>query len=333
MAPWTDYLTSLNHLLADLYPEKQDSYRIVREASIPLSHIRFSDAAINNWYAIIEEALRRNKILDLIGVVRREFLENVDLVQIEKAAKGELPLVRGPVIGEDVPWTSQQPADQLEKIIGKQSTLLPISFLEKGLLRSRSIARIVRADRSMASGFLTKGEILVTNNHVFHDENETQGAAIQFNYQNNIDGLALSPDSYQPDPDQGFTTSEMDDFTLVRLSGHPSQIWGVIELSPVEVKAMDYVNIIQHPGGDRKQIALYHNMVSFADGKRIQYLTDTLPGSSGSPVFNSAWQVVGLHHTGGWLVEPGTKKTYYRNEGIHINVVYEGLLSCGFYSG
>lgn len=28
------------------------------------------------------------------------------------------------------------------------------------------------------------------------------------------------------------------------------------------------------------------------------YLTDTLPHSSGSPVFNSEWEVVALHHAG-----------------------------------
>ncbi|MBU6351013.1 MAG: trypsin-like peptidase domain-containing protein [Chloroflexi bacterium] len=74
-----------------------------------------------------------------------------------------------------------------------------------------------------------------------------------------------------------------------------------------------------------KQIALYHNLVVYSDGQRVQYLTDTLPGSSGSPVFNSAWQVVALHHSGGWLREPGSKQMYYRNEGIHVNAVLQGL--------
>ena len=87
--------------------------------------------------------------------------------------------------------------------------------------------------------------------------------------------------------------------------------------------------IIQHPGGGQKQIALSHNVVAFADDRRLQYLTDTLEGSSGSPAFDMDWKVVALHHAGGWLREPGTKQRVYRNEGIHINVVIDGLKTAG----
>jgi V8-like Glu-specific endopeptidase len=58
-------------------------------------------------------------------------------------------------------------------------------------------------------------------------------------------------------------------------------------------------------------------------------LTDTLPGSSGSPVFNSSWQVVALHHSGGWLPEPGTNRVSFRNEGIHVRTLMRGLKRCG----
>jgi V8-like Glu-specific endopeptidase len=59
----------------------------------------------------------------------------------------------------------------------------------------------------------------------------------------------------------------------------------------------------------------------------LQYLTDTLPGSSGSPVFDRDWNVVALHHSGGWLAEPGSsdKTTDYRNEGILIDVIMAGI--------
>jgi len=83
--------------------------------------------------------------------------------------------------------------------------------------------------------------------------------------------------------------------------------------------------IIQHPGGGQKQIALSHNVIANADDRRLQHLTDRLEGSSGSPAFDLDWRVVGLHHKGGMLVEPGGKQAYYRNQGIHINRVIEGL--------
>jgi hypothetical protein len=137
------------------------------------------------------------------------------------------------------------------------------------------------------------------------------------------------------DPDAGFATSPMsggDDWTAVAVKGDTSQ-WGYIELTDATVRATEYVNIIQHPGGMPKQIALYHNVVAYADHRRIQYLTDTMPGSSGSPVFDSAWRLVALHHSGGWLTEPTTGKVFFRNEGIHVRAVVQGLESSGLLKG
>jgi V8-like Glu-specific endopeptidase len=48
----------------------------------------------------------------------------------------------------------------------------------------------------------------------------------------------------------------------------------------------------------------FANAVVLVGEGRVQYLTDTLPGSSGSPVFDADWNVVALHHSGGWLKEP-----------------------------
>jgi V8-like Glu-specific endopeptidase len=70
-------------------------------------------------------------------------------------------------------------------------------------------------------------------------------------------------------------------------------------------------------------------MVAYADDRLVQYLTDTLPGSSGAPVFDSDWHVVALHHSGGWLTEPASKRVFFRNEGIHINAVLRGLAANG----
>jgi V8-like Glu-specific endopeptidase len=105
--------------------------------------------------------------------------------------------------------------------------------------------------------------------------------------------------------------------------------WGSITLAPSSARRGDLVNIIQHPGGGPKQIALSFDVVAFVGGGRLQYLTDTLPGSSGAPVFDRSWNLVALHHSGGWLTEPGSadKRVYYRNEGILIDRILEQLAS------
>ncbi|MEM8504755.1 MAG: trypsin-like peptidase domain-containing protein [Cyanobacteria bacterium P01_D01_bin.1] len=57
------------------------------------------------------------------------------------------------------------------------------------------------------------------------------------------------------------------------------------------------VSLIQHPQGGRKEVVLYSNQVQAIYKDWIQYQTDAEPGSSGSPLFNDQWQLVGLHHS------------------------------------
>src|SRR5262249_32174555 len=67
---------------------------------------------------------------------------------------------------------------------------------------------------------------------------------------------------------------------------------GLLSLRPSKpVATGDFVYIIQHPKGRSKKIRLLHNEVVRVTQDRVQYLTDTLPGSSGSPVCNELWQV------------------------------------------
>ena len=58
------------------------------------------------------------------------------------------------------------------------------------------------------------------------------------------------------------------------------------------------MNLVQHPRGGALQYAIRNNFfVRLGDTLQfIRYQTDTEPGSSGSPVCDDNWQVVGLHH-------------------------------------
>jgi V8-like Glu-specific endopeptidase len=319
---WNQTLTNLRDVLADLYFTVQDSRRIVEEAGLNPAFIVFDNRAINNWQNILREAQRRDKVQGIVAVAHKDYPENQ---WIALAQQGEIPAVKGTDIEAEVDWQGPGEPGVLEKIIGQQSTLLPISFLEIGLVRARSVARVMLADRTSGSGFLTTNNLLITNHHVFPSAEVARSAIIQLNYEQTATGLDAPVEEFQPLPDVAFATSRENDWTAVHVQGNPSKRWGSLELTPTEPKVEDRVNIIQHPGGDQKQIALYHNVVVFVGETRIQYLTDTMPGSSGSPVFGQDWQVVALHHSGGWLREPGTRQRYYRNEGIHINAVIDGL--------
>ena len=72
--------------------------------------------------------------------------------------------------------------------------------------------------------------------------------------------------------------------------------WGSVQLDlNDDVSFRDTVSIVQHPEGGSKSIAVGTNQVLGIHGVTLHYLTDTLPGSSGSPVFNDEWRVVAMH--------------------------------------
>jgi len=316
--PWNSSHTILRNVLAGLYRTMEDSRRIVDQAGLPAMHVAFQDKAINNWQNILTEAASRKRIPTIIREALNDYPENEYL---KIAAKGEFPTVKSPKMGAGEPLSK----GHLEKIIGAQSTLVPVSFLEVGLLRACCVAKVVLPNGDCGSGFLTDGNLLITNNHVLPDAATAQKSTAQFNYQKSIDGLDLRSQDLRFEPKAGFATCVKHDWTAVRLKGDANKKWGALPLTRAEVKVDDRVNIIQHPGGGHKQIAFFHNVVAFVGSKRVQYLTDTLPGSSGSPVFDKSWRVVAVHHSGGDLPEPGSDQSFYRNEGISINAVIAGL--------
>ncbi len=314
-------LSNLNEILANLYPQDNDARRMAAKAGLRTAFISFENKAISTWFNVLEYAKVQRKVDE---VVNSALEENPNDESLKRAKEGTPPpSVRGP---ETKDWAGPSAAATLEKLMGASSTLVPITFLEIGLLRARSVVRVKRQDDSSGTGFITDASLLITNHHVLPDAASAASSIIQFNYQQTADGSDAKFEEARL-VSETFRTSKTDDWSAVKVEGGVPLKWGSLDLKKVSVKAGDHVNIIQHPGGGQKQISLVANVVVFVGGGRVQYLTDTLPGSSGSPVFDADWNVVALHHSGGWLTEPnaGSKTTYYRNEGISIEKIIEGL--------
>ena len=121
------------------------------------------------------------------------------------------------------------------------------------------------------------------------------------------------------------TFSELD-YAIVQLQDVPEQILPLV-LKPTAPVRDSRVTIIQHPGGSYKKISLQNNFVEYVDEFVVQYTTSTEPGSSGSPVLNDKFEVVAIHHAGGDLAEPATKRHYLRNEAVRMSVILQDLKS------
>lgn len=317
-------LHCLRDVAAELYPCEADQRRLASEAELRESSISFANAPDHSWSAILEHANKQGKVDRVLDVLVDENKKN-DLLRRIKAGQ-PAAMLRGPELKDD--W--QGPSDAsaiLERVLGKQSALVPVSYLETGLRRARSVVKVLLQDGSAGSGSLIGDNILLTNNHVLPDANTAKTAVAQFNYQQTADGLDEKVVEMKLKPDDFFMTSKNNDWAAVRVAGNPKKDWGTLSLRPAKLGKNDRVNIIQHPAGGPKQISFFSNLVVFVGKGRVQYLTDTLPGSSGSPVFDRDWNVVALHHSGGWMREPGTgnARSFFRNEGILIDVVIRAL--------
>jgi endonuclease G, mitochondrial len=197
----------------------------------------------------------------------------------------------------------------LERVIGG-ADFLGVNFFELALAVSRFVGRIHIRNRpgrtaGFGTGFMVSPRLLLTNNHVLSAPQDAVHSEVEFDYQYNRDGRLLPMVVYGLEPQVFFLTSKKLDYTLVAVQEHSAndievRLYGWNRLIGEQGKAIlgEYLNIIQHPKGEVKQVALRSNQLVDLLDDFAHYVTDTEPGSSGSPVYNDQWEVVALHHSG-----------------------------------
>ena len=315
--------------MCDYYPDADRARVFINSLAVPSDYLEFHAAPKTMWFKLLSEIRKHTTFRAVLEQVKQDY-PHQDWTHVEPSILAPTSLATPFAIPTDN-WHGLDSKSSLEKIIGTQSTLLPISFLENGIEASRSVAKITIPSVGSGSGFLIENNILLTNHHVLQSEQVAQTAELLFNYQLTRDGRDATTSSFGLSPNILFLTSKEDDWTAVRVAGEANKAWGNLKLATDPVKKDEPVNIIQHPGGQPKQIAIYHNLVQFAGPSSVQYLTDTMAGSSGSPVFNSQWLVVALHRAGGMVREPNSPslRQYYRNEGTPIELIRRRLIDEG----
>ncbi|MGE0727561.1 MAG: hypothetical protein AB7O92_04330 [Acidimicrobiia bacterium] len=50
-------------------------------------------------------------------------------------------------------------------------------------------------------------------------------------------------------------------------------------------------------------------------------------------MFDDQWNLVALHHSGGWIPEPSTSSTHFRDEGVLISGIVADMRSVGLAHG
>ncbi len=228
--------------------------------------------------------------------------------------------------------------ENLELILDAASTLLPFHFLRTGDRLGRAVVKLLRGDGGSGTGFLVAPGILLTNHHVLPDAATAASAITLANYETAPPGASLGrPASVPLDPDGLFVTNAELDFTFCAVKGLDFLGSVALDRNSLNIGPNETVNIIQHPRGRPKEVAIKDNHVIKADSVVIHYACSTEPGSSGSPVFNNQWEPVALHHASVMSDGPdarplaaqgasvvgtlGELQPRYLNEGIRISAI------------
>ncbi len=191
--------------------------------------------------------------------------------------------------------------------------LQPVNYLERGAAAARAICRIAMRDdlgraQGFGTGFLVAPGLLLTNNHVLPEAGWAGRSFAEFDFALDSGDRPLPVKLFDLDPldPSGFFFTDVPlDFTLVAVKpqaqqGGPLAAQGHLPLIAQVGKVVEgeWLTIIQHPNGELKKLCVRENRFLKRTDDVLWYSTDTMGGSSGSPVFNNDWQVVALHHSG-----------------------------------
>ncbi len=224
-----------------------------------------------------------------------------------------------------------------EAIWGDTLDFVSVAFLEMGARKARAVGRVAfKSGQPNGSGVLIGSDLFLTNNHVVESPAKAAQCVLEFDYERDITGAVRESTRFRIDP-SFFITHPINglDYTVFAVGERwdgPETLaaYGSAPLSDAGDKHMigEFANIIQHPRGRFKEVVLRENRLVNRFDDALHYLADTERGSSGSPVFNSEWQMIALHHWGGpWIDGRGGSdpSSFEINEGIRISSIVRDL--------
>jgi hypothetical protein len=228
-------------------------------------------------------------------------------------------------------------AGRLEKLVNDRSSFQDVArFLDRLRDLSHWLCRITLDGAGGGTGVLVARDLVLTNYHVVESliAGEDTSVACVFDYKRLSGGLKVDPGRTVPvaqdwrpiarrysDEDLklpgGQPAATELDYALLRLAepvgeqppgttpsaGAAPRSWLELTTLPRVVEAGDPLLILQHPqpdGGRQQPMQLTLGTASASPWPmlRTRYNVNTLPGSSGSPVFDADLHCVALHHAG-----------------------------------
>jgi hypothetical protein len=221
---------------------------------------------------------------------------------------------------------------KVESVVGKPDFDDPASFDNRLWQAAQSVAKLSFVDGNdskTCTGFLIGANELLTNAHCVRNESICSSLLAIFGYQydhsfNVQEGVPYRCDGIVVQPDAEA------DFVILKIAGEPGNRWGYLKLEDIALHAGDPLIIIQHPSGAIKRVVIKNCEVKTEQAPNEKgalddfgHVCDTETGSSGSPILNSDYLVVGLHHLGFDREDPRWSN---ENRGVYSSKILSSML-------
>ena len=236
---------------------------------------------------------------------------------------------------EGIAVTLPASTGEYEKIFGDEQPV-PLKIYAAGAERARSVAKVSYGGAGIGTAFVIAGDdlhpslagrlALVTNEHVVAkpgqpDPRGKHVSEVRLEFEVGPDGEPVTLHDLRA---VWFSMKEELD-VCVMLCDEPAmetlRPLGVARRVPMPTPDA-YVYVIGHPGGAELKFSIRGNDFVDTDFVRLHYTAPTEKGSSGSPVFDLEWNLIGVHHMG--LSEMSRiqgEGTYEANEGMTIEAI------------
>ncbi len=229
-------------------------------------------------------------------------------------------------------------AEYLEAVFGEDE-YKTIQWYRAGLEAAKSVARIVGPlAKTVGTGFVLPGEalhpawagrlVVLTNFHVANRLAVHPGRApadLRVQFEDDEEAFPIEKILWEsPFVAPGTNPPGSFDTTVLLLHSEVPPPAPSYQLSTGPTPGVDErVYVIGYPLGQALAFSLHDNKVLGSSAALIHYRAPTRPGSSGSPVFDEEWRLIGLHHAGApnlaRLDQPDT--TYAANEGLLLGAI------------
>ncbi|MBY5515660.1 trypsin-like peptidase domain-containing protein [Rhizobium leguminosarum] len=339
----SDYTATYRPVLLSKFPHRLTA--LMKQSTLPIIQIKSDVIKFREFgvvgNGVIPIALYLEELIDLFDGTDQERVGRLRflLAKVRNAFSGAQTI-------------APPSAHEIKEAVIQQNDMLPMSFFTGALEAAKAVAKIEiprildgkaaqTPDGSvllhLGTCWLVASGLLLTNHHVVNarpagvppataEDLERQVAASRIHF--DFDDRTMAPTVIENPKlvasDKGL------DYALLRIPAGRNPVATSLTLPSIpEGHQAPALNIIQHPNGDPKRLAIRNNLMTSSDERELRYFTDTDFGSSGSPVFDDQWRAIALHRA--YDYAPGVqfqgRDAAYVNVGSRLSAIIAHLRS------